>query len=345
MGCTNGVECPRPLGEDSRCRIADIDVSSLFFLDSAPISHGDIQACLYTRVDERALGEAAEEDIVPPDLSLNHCFNCGSPEHIVSSCNLPHDHQLIALSRQLYNFLKTLRGDNRIGEPQRIHVVEEWKRQRFEWLDTFKPGEVTSFLLKDALGLDGEDPPWLKNMAIWGYPKGWESVTDPRVKVRETILRECADFDDCSDNGDLTIVGEDGTEIVNFDPNEGNPSESTWSIHSEHASISHSHSKSQRWACYPPVRFSSERLPTYSGYALPPITYSNRPSSHSMMYFDSLGAPASGPSESAVVPYSIFDLAPPPPPVSPPPLPPDKPIVDMEELGEFEGDMDMSDSE
>ncbi|OJA17049.1 hypothetical protein AZE42_03569 [Rhizopogon vesiculosus] len=127
----------------------------------------------------------------PEPLDIRCCFNCGLPDHTISSCPEPHNRPLIALSRQLFNFIHS---DRQTGEPGRFHIVEAWKQQRLEWLEVFQPGEVVGPILREALGLQrgdsGQHCSWLYNMSRWGYPTGWVGDADPRDAVRQRILED-----------------------------------------------------------------------------------------------------------------------------------------------------------
>jgi zinc finger CCHC domain-containing protein 8 len=385
MERTDRDTSPRPLGECWRGSsgekgIDEIDVTRTAFVDTMPTPINYLwdssHAYLYARIDDEVLGEEElESDFQHDPVASSHCFNCGSPAHMVSSCPSPRDPQVIALSRQLHNFLQALRGVNSPGEPKRIHVVEEWKRQRLEWLDEFDPGQVRGLLLRDALGLDSDDAPWLQNMTMWGYPKGWVAERDPRDRVRQRIQDEGVDFNDCIDDDEiLAIFGEDGDLVDPMNdkgdgsriPQSGSgPSSEPFCTAAVQAQSDISEScrspksiTSIRWAQYPSTRFSSELLPVYSGFTLPSMTrnfISNIPvndgtvSSRVNSEWTSVThGPAASQEGSAVPPWRLPDALagyhyPPPPPLdSPPPLPPSPPpCLD----GLSEDDMDLSDSD
>lgn len=143
---------------------ADVDNhASSFYVDDQPARCWDIEDSLtYNRHTEHVLGErsAAHED----KHDIRRCFNCGSPSHVLSSCTEPYDRELVSLSRQLFNFFKS----GSTGESLRIHEVGEWRRQRIEWLEAFEPGQIRGPLLREALGLEGDDlgnyVEWLQNI-------------------------------------------------------------------------------------------------------------------------------------------------------------------------------------
>ncbi|OAX41568.1 hypothetical protein K503DRAFT_668029, partial [Rhizopogon vinicolor AM-OR11-026] len=115
------------------------NVSPNFHIDTSGsvVSQELVQLCFYDRHVLSILGETRSPS--PEPLDIRCCFNCGSPDHTISSCPEPHNRPLIALSRQLFNFLHS---DRQTGEPGRLHIVEAWKQQRLEWLEVFQPGEV-----------------------------------------------------------------------------------------------------------------------------------------------------------------------------------------------------------
>ncbi|KAI0636442.1 hypothetical protein C8Q77DRAFT_1092766 [Trametes polyzona] len=210
---------------------------------------------LYDRCREEALGaedaemsEGGEEEDVP------RCFNCGEPGHIVSDCDQQIDRALIALSRQMFNFYRGSSG----GPTRRIHEVALWQEQRLRWLDEFEPGEIRGALLRDALGLrddnPGEEVPWLRRMARWGYPPGWVGSHDPRERVWERITQSGAEpEDDC----DFKIVA-DGEEQVSLRPMNDIAHDPT-----PNEAPSASPTAEHRWAKYPGSYFLWDRLPIY----------------------------------------------------------------------------------
>ena len=240
---------------------------------------------IYVRATEEIIGDEKYHDFVPPDLGTSRCFNCGLPDHTVSACPTPLDRQLISLSRQLFHFNQAARG---IIDFQRIHIVEEWRQQRLQWLNIFEPGEICSALLQDAIGSNGGD--WLKNMAVWGYPKGWVGITDPRDHIRELIKKEHADdWNDNVEDLEPFIIFGDGDEVETIYPNciePGTPSDNAGSDSDSdtiRTSLEESMSDLEpndttrpqptRWAHYPPTQFASHLLPVYTGAQLPPISH------------------------------------------------------------------------
>ncbi|KAA1469229.1 hypothetical protein DENSPDRAFT_795703, partial [Dentipellis sp. KUC8613] len=91
----------------------------------------------YERHADVILGDdfAASHDV---DDNVSRCFNCGSTDHLLTSCPNPRDRELISLSRQLYNFFRTERATDSIT----ISAAGDWKSQRLQWIDEFVPGEV-----------------------------------------------------------------------------------------------------------------------------------------------------------------------------------------------------------
>ncbi|KAF9469386.1 hypothetical protein BDZ94DRAFT_1279286 [Collybia nuda] len=296
-------------------------------------------AGIYIRDSEYILGE----DLPPvlPDLGKSRCFNCGSSDHIVSACPSPADRQVISLSRQLYNFTQASRG---ILEFKRIHIVEEWRQKRLEWLETFEPGEIRGLELKDALGAGEGD--WLRNMAVWGYPKGWVSECDPRKRIRRLIWNESSDGgDDDSESEPFLIFGDnDKVEVVHTNiavydiDTENDDDDDGTSASSLDDSVSISDSTPKRWAEYPASHFASHLLPIYNGLQLPPISHRG--------IRNNIPPPPSG------EPPPLPPQPPPPPPIDePPPLPslppstPLQPPQDISSIDDEDVDMDFSDSE
>lgn len=137
--------------------------------------------------------EGEDDDGASSNGTKRVCFNCGLESHALYSCSKPRNHELIALSRDLYNFTKA-QSTQALIDYKRIHEVEGWKQQRLEWVDSFTPGEIRGELLIEALGpdvfQDTESPTqeWLANMAIWGYPPGWAAPSDPQDEMRREIM-------------------------------------------------------------------------------------------------------------------------------------------------------------
>ncbi|KAG9318753.1 hypothetical protein JVU11DRAFT_852 [Chiua virens] len=155
-------------------------------------------------------------------------------------------------------------------ETTRVYVAEGWKQQRLEWLEAFEPGVIRSPLLRDALGLQEEDPgntvEWLRNIAYWGYPPGWVSCRDPRQLVYSRILggeehqqvvtTECDSFvifegADDDDEVDLTMFNPRGPSVAVA---------SSLTISAEVGQT--------RWATYPNTYFFSTALSIYNGAPL-----------------------------------------------------------------------------
>jgi len=139
-------------------------------------------------------------------------------------------------------------------------VVEGKKQQRLDWLDWLEPGQVRGELLREAIGWEegtgeggGGDGQWLRNMAVWGYPKGWTGLRDPRYEVMKRIEGEVENDEDDEDEDVFVIFGDAGEEekitfttpLLDFTP----PPQP----------------KVHRWASYPTTYFSSALLPIYTG--------------------------------------------------------------------------------
>lgn len=257
------------------------------------------------------------------DGSGPRCFNCSSPNHILNDCPYARNNDLIYLSRQMFQFFKPE------GHPRgRIHEVEESRKVRLKWLQTFEPGQIKGQLLREALWLrdddPGEDVEWLRNIAIWGYPKGWTGSEDPRVRVWRRVMNE-----DTPDEGpikpiEFTIFDEDvETDVVlppdartvrahfvlESDEESDNARSDTLSDSSSVVEVEHPDHPppDHRWAKYPNSYFLYTKLPIYKGMSLPSVEHVQNP-------------PNPGPS---VWEVPLTNSAPPPPPsVPPPPLPP-----------------------
>ena len=190
---------------------------------------------------------------------------------MVTNCTEPLNRPLIALSRAMYEFFK----DPGRRESERLHEYEEHRAQRLRFSEFFNAGSISGELLREALGIDvtehlegdKRELPWLWRMLDWGYPPGWVSEEDPKIKVRARIEGESIWTDDL-----------DATIIID------NPQQ-TSSV--EHLSISNSFNPCakvsptvieqtdtpKRWAHYPTALFSSEHLVVYDGVPLPPLVH------------------------------------------------------------------------
>jgi zinc finger CCHC domain-containing protein 8 len=317
---------------------------------------------IYERCTANILG-ADEEQGSTPDEGLSHCFNCGSAYHTVSSCLVPHNMELIMLSRQMYNFFKPVR----FPEPMTVSAATEFVNQRRQWLASFEPGQVRGPKLREALGLRdtdvGSELPWLKNMADWGYPIGWFSEEDPREQVLQRIDNLFAEPLDLED-GDhsLAIFGEDAVEAFDV------------GIRHFHSSSHEEINKSQclrdssivrrdrtkqvdmergrRWARYPSTYFSSDLLPIYNGARLPPIfptTSSTFTSERHLLWERILDKVDRCPAREVRALHDagkVPEHVPPPPTSLPPPLPPHGPVARADDVPkDVESDMELSDSD
>jgi zinc finger CCHC domain-containing protein 8 len=306
---------------------------------------------IYDRYTVDVLGTEIEDEL-SFDEDVSHCFNCGSTQHLVSSCPTPHNVELIALSRQMYNFFKPSRS----VEQMTISAAAEFKRQRHEWIDSFEPGHVRGPLLREALGLHdddvGSDVPWLKNMADWGYPSGWFGKADPREGIIQKIDHLFVeDLDLGEGNHSLVIFGDKEAEILDISALPAHKLSSREGIDKpqdtrESPVIRVDTSKQvelercRRWAAYPSTYFSSDLLPVYNGTRLPPMlptTSSTFTSERRLLWERLLNDAASSriPGSSLrilnIVPSTTAPLPPPPPPpppvTPPPPLPPLPPPI------------------
>ncbi|KAG2019840.1 hypothetical protein CC2G_005242 [Coprinopsis cinerea AmutBmut pab1-1] len=307
---------------------------------------------VYDRAYQRVLGADEAGKSEEPFTLRPRCFNCGHEEHTVKECPFRLDYCLIDLSRQYYKFSQEALGVVP-SNWQRVHIAEGWRQTRLDWLDHFEPGTVKGELLKEALGND--DAPWLRNMAIWGYPKGWVNVQDPRDLVRERIWKEHGgDVElDLEDSEPFVIVGDDGhTEEVTF-ADTFRP-KSTVSEQQEEVSEINKPTPPpppKRWAQYPTTYFSSELLPIHSGFNLPPV-YDEQGAGPPPPSTEPPPLPPPPPDEPPPLPPPPpTEPPPPPPPLPPPPLPPTvlppppSPHFPESEVVDENSDMDMSDSD
>ena len=327
VGCDARQPSPRPVGDgaagDGWRGLGD---SQLFFVDTRETtSYWDHWiypgAISYHRFDEQLLGERPKGDsgLGPQPTPGPRCFNCGSTEHLLSSCPNPRNRELIDLSRQLFAFFAADPSQSW----KRIHEVEGWRRRRLEWTCMYRPGEIVGSLLRDALGSRDADAapnmPWLENVSLWGYPPGWISQEDPVERIRRRILDEDDSGganEELKDSCHFAVLNDtaEDSEILQLDS-------SSTSAPSDPPSVPQ---PPRRWAAYPNTHFLSDILPAYAGRALPPLAEEPRPERR---YGTSVPPPPPG-------------VQPPPPPGSPPPLPPSFP---HDYSFEDEVDMDLSD--
>ncbi|KAM5530465.1 hypothetical protein V8D89_015878 [Ganoderma adspersum] len=274
---------------------------------------------LYDRVhEEDVLGEERVDEEDAPGVHVQRCFNCGEPGHVVSACTQPVDRRLVALSRQYFEFFRKDPGPPRL----RVHEVEEWRRERLEWLDAFDPGQVRGPLLREALGLrdgdTGERVEWLPNIANWGYPPGWVGSCDPRERVWQRITDASPPEDDDADEEPLYIFADGDPEVCDvsrhaaMDSRSGTPSISD---EDEKRSASYADPPS-RWATYPDTYFLWSRLPVITTSPSHHSRGASVPPWRTLQGFSEV-RPSVHPMSQPPQPMSI----PPPPPSSPPPLP------------------------
>jgi zinc finger CCHC domain-containing protein 8 len=302
-----------------------------FFIDElGDLSHHlySTSPPIYERCSPDILG-AETEDEPPSDEAASRCFNCGSTHHVVSSCTAPLNTELIALSRQMYNFFKPSRNI----EPMTLSAAAEFKRQRYEWIDSFEPGHIRNPLLREALGLHDDnvcsDLPWLKNMAVWGYPSGWFSERDPREQVLQRIDNLFVETVDPGEfDHSLSIFGDDTVEILDISASpvcKPLHRQDVEEVHEEQVELG----CGRRWATYPPTQFSSDLLPVYNGMRLPPIqpTTSSTFTSERHLLWERLLNGVDSTQSQRLLSQDIRklqhdSLSPPLPIAPPPPLPP-----------------------
>ena len=298
----------------------------LFWRDDGPksiVTYGNYLRSfppLYERHSYSTLGLEEYEDRAgkEADWDVSRCFNCGSPQHMLSQCPERRDHKLIQLTRQLYEFYK---GGPR-SPLRRIHEAEEWRKQRVAWLEQFEPGRIVGSDLRDALGLQGEDVgeyvPWLHNMADIGYPKGWVAEEDPRYRVWRRIMEQ-----EKVDEEQLwfSIIGEAEETIsltLQWNPELETPSRSDSSTFGDSSKDGTANALVRRWAQYPETYFSSSLLFVYSP---PSPTPEKDPCDYLVEWYDGvLGYrdPCTGWTQPMAPPQPTA----PPPPLPPPNLPP-----------------------
>ncbi|KAI0306687.1 hypothetical protein B0F90DRAFT_797396 [Multifurca ochricompacta] len=182
------------------------------------------------------------------------------------------------LSRQMHNFFKPFYP----AEPMTISAAAEFKQQRHQWLTSFEPGQVQGSALREALGLrDGDagcEMLWLKNMAGWGYPKGWVGQEDPREQVFrriDSLFAESLDLWEASYT--FSIFGDDTVEYLNIGPQPSHSNPIHEGAHKARRTRDSSHTRTdsveqpggvRRWATYPSTYFFNDLLPIYNGTRL-----------------------------------------------------------------------------
>ncbi|KAN0077015.1 hypothetical protein V8E55_010870 [Tylopilus felleus] len=312
--------------------------SDCFIVDTTPIYSSALYLphYLYDRIPGGALGDEKDELLPSSRQDTRLCFNRGSPDHAVASCPEPIDRQLVSLSRQLFNFLHP----DHIGqETTRFYIAERWRQQRLEWLRTYEPGVIRGPFLREALGLQEEDPgntvEWLRSIAYLGYPPGWVGCRDPRELVCSRILDDEAEgqvtasewesftiFEGTDDDEeiDLTLCGLGGSSIPSPVTSSSGDVELT------------------RWATYPNTYFSSTALSVYNGAPLgkvhsspPQVSVTFTPERRALWERILSGALDTN-GTSSVPPWQLpgafgattvdKEIVPPPPSTTPPPLPP-----------------------
>ena len=276
---------------------------------------------VYVRETDDTLGIRADDE--DDEDQGSRCFNCGDLGHRISECRFRLDRDLIALSRQYYNFF---RPSSVFASAPRIHRAEEWRQRRLDWLNEFEPGKIQGAVLREALA-DSQNE-WLRNICSWGYPPGWIGLRDPRYEMEQRILNEHSGniFDE---DETLEIYGEGETpEIVTLTTSAVETIEQM--------------SSPVRWALYPDTFFSSQHLVHYT--KPPPAE-----SWDSDRFFDTTAylnqftqAPPPPPNEPPPPPPPG---TPHPPPSTPPPPPPPLPQVSVPSEAEGASDMELSDTD
>jgi zinc finger CCHC domain-containing protein 8 len=344
MGCRNGVETVKGIVDGS------YSSPPVFIIDTSrsqnPLDTSLGHSCLYDRISDAVLGQAVDESVPSFETDLRRCFNCGSPDHSVASCPDPVDRQLVALSRQLFNFLHPDAGQR----TSRFYIAEGWKQQRLEWLESYEPGVIHGPLLRNALGLQQGDPgncvEWLRNMTYWGYPPGWVGQQDPRDLVRSRILADVEDEDDIDEEENVFSIFRDlhDDERVDLKPRSSLETELRPTDHSISIPTSCVSAERKRWAVYPNSAFSSAALSIYSGTPLDKLDSSYDRVSATFTadrrtLWQRIIAEGVGHRDNASVPPwrlpgafsgsnnldgkpNFREFAPPPPSITPPPLPP-----------------------
>ena len=187
---------------------------------------------------------------------------------MVTSCSEPLNRPLIALSRAMYGFFK----DPGKGEPERVHEYEERRAKRLRFTESFQAGSICGELLLSALGMDMVDGnrsrerefPWVWRMLEWGYPPGWVSEEDPKLKVLTRINGEGMWTDDL----DATIIFDNPPQPLNASITKCVDAEAGKAIRL----VAQTNSQ-KRWVHYPTTLFSSEHLAVYTGTPMPPVTH------------------------------------------------------------------------
>ncbi|KAF7363981.1 Terpenoid synthase [Mycena sanguinolenta] len=258
-----------------------------FFTESHPTHHGFWEPSgIYTR---QALDDPASDDIHPlgassappadPYENKTRCFNCSESTHVLSACPHPVNKALVALSRQIYDFEHA--ND---GTPRSLREVAE-RLERVGWAGEggFVPGKVSPALRRalrwrdwwddsrwsqeeeeeDVGEDDGQGYDYLENIALWGYPRGWVSATDPRERMRARIMHE-RDPDDEDEEEEEEIMkiwgrGRQRGNITRWNATEDG---------SEDGEVADGNPVLKRWAHYPGTHFAWERLTVYDGTLL-----------------------------------------------------------------------------
>ncbi|KAJ7073902.1 hypothetical protein C8F01DRAFT_1360654 [Mycena amicta] len=270
-----------------------------------------------TTDDVYPIGAPPPPILDPYEANRPRCFNCSETTHVLSACPYPLDKAVVALSRQLHD----------------LRELAE-RLERVSWTSTFVPGRVGPELRRalrwgqwgrqeegDDHDDDGNGYEWLSNMALWGYPPGWVSATDPRERMRARIMRErdTSSDDEEDENDVMKIWGESDEEEVTLSMPDVVQREETATVSGAQHATSTGTPLVRHWARYPRAYFAWECLTVYNGVLL-----SQRDAS----------LPPTPPPPPQFAPPP---LPPPPPSLPPPPLPPSPQFEDGEE------EMDLSD--
>jgi zinc finger CCHC domain-containing protein 8 len=190
-----------------------------------------------------------------------------------------------------------------------------------DWLEEFEPGTIKGELLKDAISNSNDE--WLKNISVWGYPRGWVSHIDPRERVRDHIWNgNNGDVEELEAEEIFEIHGDkEVVELLSFKHSESDeevmakrtPTLTTSRLPSPSISPSTPplcYMPPIRWATYPTSYFSSQALVLYN----PPTP--TRSESWDSSVFNN--------TNTYLNQFSASNQ-PPPPQDEPPPLPPAPP--------------------
>ncbi|KAF8197535.1 hypothetical protein BJ912DRAFT_1020845 [Pholiota molesta] len=294
---------------------AELAPPFFYHLSPDPLPHGWEPYGIYQRVGDDVLGAEAELPEGAESQDRSRCFNCGDPDHKITE----------SLARQYYQFYQPNSG---LGW-KRLHTVEAWRQQRLDWLEAFEPGKIKGDLLKEALSAKyANEDEWLKNISVWGYPRGWLSESDPRERIRTRIWNENEGDIDDEDEDDVPFEihgDDDAVETVSFQD-----AFRTVEHDQKHLHLHRLKGASPiRWANYPPSYFSSQHLVLYTP-PLPKEPWSSTIFENTDAYLHQFHQPPPPPPSDEPPPLPPSPPPPPPPgppPQSPPHVPPPAPAT------------------